>query len=59
MARGKLVFDGPPAALTADVLRDIYGVNDGGIEVTAILESPCLQMPAKQDEELIPAAHSS
>ena len=30
MAAGRIVFDGPPEALTAPVLRDIYGAAPGG-----------------------------
>jgi phosphonate transport system ATP-binding protein len=59
MAGGKLMFDGPPGAVTADVLQEIYGVNDGGMEAIATLELPCLQMSVKQDEERIPAVRSA
>jgi phosphonate transport system ATP-binding protein len=32
MANGELVFDGPPAALSPEILRQIYGVDTDGVE---------------------------
>jgi phosphonate transport system ATP-binding protein len=39
MARGKVVFDGPPERLTAAEARAVYGVGDGGVEDGAFDES--------------------
>jgi phosphonate transport system ATP-binding protein len=37
MANGELVFDGPPAALSPEILRQIYGVDADGVEHDAVL----------------------
>jgi hypothetical protein len=56
MARGRVVFDGPAAALTAAALREVYGAGEESAEVFAAAESPGLRMPSNLDEELMPAA---
>jgi phosphonate transport system ATP-binding protein len=53
MARGKLVFDGPPSALTAEVLREIYGGGDECEEVDAVAESYSLRAHGVQDAGLM------
>ena len=40
MAHGKLVFDGPPAALTAAVTQEIYGDDEESEQVVAAAEPP-------------------
>jgi phosphonate transport system ATP-binding protein len=54
MARGKLVFDGPPAALTTEVLRQIYGMEEAVEEIDAIAEASSLGIMAHHAEELLP-----
>jgi phosphonate transport system ATP-binding protein len=56
MAHGKLVFDGPPAALTAVVAQQIYGDDKEGERVFAAAEPPNRDQASNQDEELILAA---
>jgi phosphonate transport system ATP-binding protein len=53
MAQGKFVFDGPPSALTAEVLQEIYGVEEGREEMHALAESSSLLTPAVQDASFI------
>jgi phosphonate transport system ATP-binding protein len=56
MAHGKLVFDGPPAALTAAVEQQIYGYDKKSEQIFAAAEPPNRDQSSKQDEEIIPAA---
>jgi phosphonate transport system ATP-binding protein len=56
MAHGKLVFDGPPAALTAAVAQQIYGDDQESEQVFAAAEPPKHGQSSNQDRELIPAA---
>jgi phosphonate transport system ATP-binding protein len=56
MAHGKLVFDGPPAALTATVAQQIYGDDQESAQVFAAAEPPKHGQSSNQDRELIPAA---
>jgi phosphonate transport system ATP-binding protein len=53
MAGGKFVFDGPPSALTAEILQEIYGMEEGGEEIDALAESYSLQKIAVQDASFI------
>ena len=59
MAHGKLVFDGPPAALTAAVAQQIYGDDEESEQVVAAAEPPNRNQSSNQDEELIPAAQQA
>jgi phosphonate transport system ATP-binding protein len=54
MARGKFVFDGPPAALTTAVLQRIYGVDEAVGDADVTTEAPGLGIFARQAEELLP-----
>jgi hypothetical protein len=56
MAHGKLVFDGPPVALTAAVAQQIYGDDQESDQVFAVAEPPNRDQPSNQNKELIPAA---
>jgi phosphonate transport system ATP-binding protein len=56
MARGKLVFDGPPTALTTAMLQEIYGRDEGAREVHASAEVADMRLQANRDEELIRTA---
>lgn len=56
MAHGKLVFDGPPAALTAAVAQQIYGDDKESEQVFAAAEPPNRDQPSNQDKEPITAA---
>jgi phosphonate transport system ATP-binding protein len=56
MARGKFVFDGPPAALTPAALRRIYGVDEPVGDVDVATETSGLGILAHQAEELLPTA---
>jgi phosphonate transport system ATP-binding protein len=42
MAKGRVVFDGPPAALTAAIVRDIYGMAEDEIEQAEMVTSTSL-----------------
>ena len=53
MARGKLVFDGPPAALTASMLQEIYGLDEGTEEGHALAELSRPRIPPQRPEELV------
>jgi phosphonate transport system ATP-binding protein len=53
MARGKFVFDGPPSALTAEVLQEIYGAEEGREEMHALPESYAWQTPGVQEAGLM------
>ena len=47
MAAGRIVFDGPPDALTGQVLLAIYGQNDGAVdEQMTSVGMPTLARPA-------------
>jgi phosphonate transport system ATP-binding protein len=59
MADGKLVFDGPPAALTAAVAQQIYGNDEESEQVVAAAEPPKRNQSSNPDEELIPAAQQA
>jgi phosphonate transport system ATP-binding protein len=56
MARGTFVFDGPAAALTDEVLREIYEAGLEQEEVLAAPEPPSLDRAATPETCLIPAA---
>lgn len=53
MANGRVVFDGPPTALTAKTLQEIYGVEEGE-DVHADMASPTMSMPNDRSAELLP-----
>jgi phosphonate transport system ATP-binding protein len=53
MARGKLVFDGPPSALTTEALREIYGVGEEREEVGKLAESYSLRAHSLQETSLM------
>jgi phosphonate transport system ATP-binding protein len=55
MAHGKLVFDGPPAALTPAVTQQIYGDDAQSESDFTAIELLNHDRPANRDEELIPA----
>ena len=59
MADGKLVFDGPPAALTAAVAQQIYGDDEESEEVAVAAEPPNRHQSSSPDEELFPAAQQA
>jgi phosphonate transport system ATP-binding protein len=40
MQAGRIVFDGPPAELTASRVREIYGVSEDEFEEQAAAEAP-------------------
>jgi len=42
MAKGRVVFDGPPAALTAAIVRDIYGMAEDELEQAETVTSTSL-----------------
>jgi phosphonate transport system ATP-binding protein len=54
MANGRVVFDGPPAALSAEILREIYGVDEDGEGFHAATASPTMSMPNDRNAELVP-----
>jgi phosphonate transport system ATP-binding protein len=56
MAHGKLVFDGPPAALTVAVAQQIYGDDQESEQAFAAAEPPKHGQSSNQDRELNPAA---
>ena len=35
LSQGKLIFDGPPSALTDDILEQIYGLSNGEVRLTS------------------------
>ena len=53
MANGRVVFDGPPTALTAKTLQEIYGVDEGE-DVHADMASPTMPLPKDRSAELLP-----
>jgi phosphonate transport system ATP-binding protein len=55
MAQGRIVFDGPAAALTAVVLREIYETAGQSDEAFAVAESPSLYMPDESRAFVLPA----
>jgi phosphonate transport system ATP-binding protein len=57
MAHGRLVFDGPPSALTPAVWRSIYGDNEAGEEVCALAGSCSAPAHGVHDAGLITTAH--
>ena len=59
MADGKLVFDGPPAALTAAVAQQIYGNDEESEQFVAAAEPPNRNQSSHPDAELIPAAQQA
>ena len=48
MAKGRIVFDGPPEALTLDAVHRIYGMSPGSRELAEILEETELDAPVSQ-----------
>ncbi len=55
MADGKVVFDGPPAVLTIEVVRDVYGVDEGVDELHEVITSFETMVPDHQEAEPTPA----
>ncbi|WP_292898846.1 phosphonate ABC transporter ATP-binding protein [Nitratireductor sp.] len=47
MAKGEVVFDGPPEALTGDAVRTIYGGEEGA-ELSEAITSTSINVPAPQ-----------
>jgi phosphonate transport system ATP-binding protein len=56
MVQGKFVFDGPPAALTAEVLQTIYGAGEERQAVDAVAESWASRGNGDQNTSLITVA---
>ncbi|MCS6854676.1 MAG: phosphonate ABC transporter ATP-binding protein [Elioraea sp.] len=47
MSRGRVVFDGVPAQLTAEMVRDIYGMTEDELEAADTVTSTALDTPAR------------
>ena len=48
MARGEVVFDGPPEDLNAATVRMIYGADADGEEVSEAITSTSIETPMRQ-----------
>jgi len=46
LAKGRVVFDGTPAALTPDRIEDIYGISEAEFDAEADAEAPRIPQPA-------------
>jgi phosphonate transport system ATP-binding protein len=55
MAQGQVVFDGSPAALTADTLREIYGSEVRDTVPDTAITSAGVPVPGQASAELLPA----
>jgi phosphonate transport system ATP-binding protein len=55
MAQGQVVFDGSPAALTADTLREIYGSEARHTVPDTVIASADIPVPGQPGVELLPA----
>jgi phosphonate transport system ATP-binding protein len=55
MAQGEVVFDGSPAALTADTLREIYGSEARDTVPDTAITSAGIPVPGQHGVELLPA----
>ncbi|MDW8445278.1 MAG: phosphonate ABC transporter ATP-binding protein [Acetobacteraceae bacterium] len=47
MSRGRVVFDGVPAQLTAEMVREIYGMTEDELEAADTVTSTALDTPAR------------
>ena len=45
MAAGKVVFDGPPEQLTAAAVREVYGADADGSEISEAITSTSIRAP--------------
>jgi phosphonate transport system ATP-binding protein len=55
MAQGQVVFDGSPAALTADMLLEIYGGEAHAAVPDTVMAAASMSVPGQQSIELLPA----
>ncbi len=46
MAQGRIVFDGTPDELTTDAVREVYGADAHGVEISEAMTSTSLSSPA-------------
>ena len=51
MAAGKVVFDGPPEELTRDAVRDVYGADGDGQEISEAITSTSIRAPSRKTFE--------
>jgi phosphonate transport system ATP-binding protein len=56
MQAGRVVFDGPPAELTAARVRDVYGVDEADFEEQAAAAAAAVARRPAANQEAAPLA---
>lgn len=54
MSAGRLVFDGPPVALTTEIVRQIYDMDAGGEDLHDVMVLPDMPLPGDSSAQLLP-----